>query len=328
MALKTCWRLLGLVFVVLLKSNTISIISNSTALHYCLAKLFVENLQGDNEGRRRTIAMAAFTVKDQSNPCLFAGDRSHEKHYVDFYMSGWEPQRSNLHQLNYEIVAGYPKLTVRLKRQPKQRLIRSLGTSFKQASSTEQYPSEYVKRALSNLQQVKDMLEQHIADQKIGAEPFQLLQDLQDNERQDNNSPVEQKLLQEVMKVMDKGIPGPFADAEEHLIDALSDERNVSSVRQAMQDSPAYTSKADIFLHVYTNLECCDYCMWMLLRSYRNLKDKYAPSGQLFLVVSGHARYRGRKYDKTKWLDSMGVQWMIDNFLDKSVRKHVSFLCL
>jgi len=110
-------------------------------------------------------------------------------------------------------------------------------------------------------------LEQHIAEQKIDAEPFQLLQDLQDKERQDNNNPIEQKLLEAVMKVMDKGIPAPFADAEEHLIDALSDEDSVSSVRQAMQDSPAYTSKADTFLHVYTNLECCDYCMWMLLRS-------------------------------------------------------------
>ncbi len=256
-----------MVFVLLLNSNTTSIISTSTALHYCLAKLLVENLQGNNEGRRRTFAMAAFTVKDQSNPCSFAGDRSYEKHYVDFYMSGWEPQSSNLYRLDYEIVAGYPKLTVRLKRQPKQRLIRSLGTSFKQASSTEQYPSAYVKRALSNLQQLKDMLEQHIAEQKIDAEPFQLLQDLQDKERQDNNNPIEQKLLEDVMKVMDKGIPAPFADAEEHLIDALSVEDSVSSVRQAMQDSPAYTSKADIFLHLYTNLECCDYCMWMLLRS-------------------------------------------------------------
>jgi len=121
---------------------------------------------------------------------------------------------------------------------------------------------------LSNLQQLKDTLEQHIAEQKIDAEPFQLLQDLQDKERQDNNNPIEQKLLEAVMKVMDKGIPAPFADAEEHLIDALSDEDSVSSVRQAMQDSPAYTSKADTFLHVYTNLECCDYCMWMLLRSW------------------------------------------------------------
>ena len=68
--------------------------------------------------------------------------------------------------------------------------------------------------------------------------------------------------------------------------------------------------------------------MWILLRSHRNLKDLYAPSGQLYLVMAGHARYMGLKDADKKWLASMGIQWIIANFPDELVKKHVSFLCL
>ena len=68
--------------------------------------------------------------------------------------------------------------------------------------------------------------------------------------------------------------PGPFGDAEQQLMVSLHDAQSVAAVRAAMTASEKAINT--VYLHIYTNLECCDYCCWMLLNSYHRLKSAYA----------------------------------------------------
>jgi hypothetical protein len=68
--------------------------------------------------------------------------------------------------------------------------------------------------------------------------------------------------------------PGPFGDAEQQLMVSLHDAQSVAAVRAAMTASEKAIKT--VYLHIYTNLECCDYCCWMLLNSYHRLKSAYA----------------------------------------------------
>lgn len=99
--------------------------------------------------------------------------------------------------------------------------------------------------------------------------------------------------------------PAPFGDAEQHLVSDLETETSIESVLPALRQTASYSSNAAVRLHVYVNLDCCDFCSFTFISRDSTLKDPYAHGREFHIHIYGHARYSEQC--------CVGVQRMIDS---------------
>ncbi len=119
------------------------------------------------------------------------------------------------------------------------------------------------------------------------------------------------------MEALFKDAPSPYSDAEQQATVSLRDPQSAAQVQLAMLKRS--TEIKSVYCHMTLNLECCDFCGWLLLHGYRRFKKLYADKfgADFFLVISWHAQYRPMKYT------TKGLQAMLQGWPDDYVRCHV-----
>lgn len=305
-------------------------VSGFQCLHHNLASLWIQAARFNRQiPREKAIALAAFTLNDCCAPILFAGantDGRVDMHvappdtdpraHVYLCVSGEKPIN-----INYEpemLPANYPRLALAIRCEQEHRLLDLCDQAVKFSSDRSPPDSEYLSKALQQLTEcrllVSNQLQKQEASDDVTRTPFHSLACwLQGLQMTNYTVPVR------AMAIL-RQEPGPFRDAEQQLMVSLYDARSVAAVRAAMTASEKAIKT--VYLHIYTNLECCDYCCWMLLNSYHRLKSEYAAAfgAEFYLVLSGHARFR---HDR---MATKGVVAMHNDWPDEDAKKHVILL--
>lgn len=214
----------------------------------------------------------------------------------------------------------YPAVTVIVRREQEHRWLNlcDLAVDYKKASQLPE--SSYLKEALDHVETAEQRILEQMAEQATNPVPVssqhspfeQLGRWLRGVDYTKYTEPTKAK------QALFKDAPSPYSDAEQHAAVSLYDPQSAAWVQHAMLKRS--TEIKTVYCHMTLNLECCDFCGWMLLHGYYRFKEQYADKfkADFFLVISWHAQYYPPKGYTTK-----GLQAMLQGWPDEYVRDHV-----
>ncbi len=293
-------------------------------IHLQLAKLYIEAARSQVELKReKAAAVTAFTFGKDVVPLYFAGPHTVEQDRAYVFISGEGPFESAC-KLERPVVERLPKLSIILRREQDTRVIQ-LCDEAKDMTDRPADPSPFLVEAFRKIALASDVVNAQVLQQQQAAPPSspdapfgQLALWLDGAELTSYLTPAAA-----MSTLRGSTNPRPYFDAEQQQFVSLFDRHSAASVAAAMKVQAVPLEGTDVILHLYTNLECCDYCFCFLLNSYYKLKDLYSKTNEFFITVSGHAQYIHPGKFRTSGIAEMHRTWP-----DEIVRKHVKIISL